>query len=111
VAEPLSLVRDIITTGEWYCLPMEQTAKYGNINTNKPVQHLKLAKSYKKTVNSLHSTTTSYDVKHQEQSSLTFLSEISPNSHYGAELTSFDNLWLRHFISNFGSHLLGHFFP
>jgi len=36
-----------------FLLPMEQTKK--------SVQHLKPAKSYKKTVNPLHSTITSYD--------------------------------------------------
>ena len=62
---------------------MEQTAKYGNISTKQTSTALKTCK---KTVNPLHSTTTSYDTIVQQMSRTVFVHFPSPNSHYGAEL-------------------------
>ena len=60
VAEPLSLFRDIITTANGIVYRWNKEPKKEILIQNTPIQHLKLPKSYKKTVNPLHNNTTSY---------------------------------------------------
>ena len=60
VAEPFSLFRDIIITATGIVYQWNKEPNKEILIQNTPIQHLKLAKSYKKTVNPLHNNPTSY---------------------------------------------------
>ena len=55
-----SLFRDIIITANGIVYQWNKEPNKEILIQNTPIQHLKLAKSYKKTVNPLHNNTTSY---------------------------------------------------
>ena len=63
VSEPLSLFRDIIITTNGIVYQWNKEPNKEILIQNTPIQHLKLSKSYKKTVNPLHNNTTSYQYR------------------------------------------------